>query len=58
MQMSSAAVHSSKTNSLEVFNLELDSHANMLVVGRGTYILAHTGKTADVQAYNPDYESK
>ena len=29
----------------------------MPIVGRGAYIIAHTGKTADVQAYNPDYES-
>ena len=29
----------------------------MPVVGRDAYIIAHTGKTADVQAYNPDYES-
>ena len=27
------------------------------MVGRGAYIIAHTGKTADVQTYNPDYES-
>ena len=29
----------------------------MPVVGRVVYTIAHTGKTADVQAYNPNYES-
>ena len=57
IHVSSAATHSSETDSLDIFNLELDSHANMPVVGRGTYIVAHTGRTADLQAYNPDYES-
>ena len=55
--VSSTAIHSSESKSLEIFNLELDSHANMPVVGRGAYIVAHTSRTADVQAYNPDYES-
>ena len=56
--MSSAAIDSSDPISFEIFNLELDSHANMLLVGRGAYIVAHTGKMVDVQAYNSDYESK
>ena len=30
----------------------------MPVVGSCAYILAHSGKTADVSAYNPDYKSK
>ena len=30
----------------------------MPVVGRGAYIVAHTGKMAEVHAYNPDYGSK
>ena len=35
---------------------ELDSHANMPVVGKNAYVLADTGRTADVSAYTPDYE--
>ena len=55
--MGYAVINGSEDYSLDVSNLELDSHANMPVVGRGTYIVAHTGKTVDVQAYNPVYES-
>ena len=33
---------------------ELDSHANMPVVGRHVYILSKTGKTVDVSAFSPD----
>jgi hypothetical protein len=55
--VSSAAADNSEPSLFEVFNLEHDSRANMPVVGRGAYIIAHTGKTADVQVYNPDYES-
>ena len=36
--------------------VELDSHANMPVVGRNAYIISNTGKTANVNPYNPDYE--
>ena len=56
--VNSAAIHSSETNSLEIYSLELKSHANMPVAGRGAYIVAHSGKTVDVQAYNPHSESK
>ena len=37
--------------------MELDSHANMPVVGKHAYILSDTGRTADVNAYNPQYEA-
>ena len=37
---------------------ELDTHANILVVGSECYIIAHTGKTAKVHPYRPDYEAK
>jgi hypothetical protein len=37
---------------------ELDSHANMPVVGRhGTYIISDTGRIADVNPFTPDYDS-
>ena len=39
----------------EVSRTELDTHANMPVVGRHAYILADTGKTADVNAFSPDH---
>jgi hypothetical protein len=36
---------------------ELDSHANMPVVGRQAFIISDTWRTTDVKAYSPDYES-
>ena len=36
--------------------MELDSHANMPVVGKHAYIIAETGKKADVSPFTPDYK--
>ena len=35
---------------------ELDSHANMPVVGRHSFVLAESGKTIDVNPFTPDYK--
>jgi hypothetical protein len=35
---------------------ELDSHANMVVVGRNCYVIQDTERKADVSAFSPDYE--
>ena len=35
---------------------ELDSHANMTVVGKHAYIIAETGKKVDVSPFTPDYK--
>ena len=35
---------------------ELDSHANMPVVGKHAYIIAETGKMVDVSPFTPDYK--
>ena len=35
---------------------ELDSHANMPVVGKHAYIIAETGKKVDVPPFTPDYK--
>ena len=35
---------------------ELDSHANMPVVGKHAYIIAKTGKKVDVSPFTPDYK--
>ena len=37
--------------------MELDSYANMLVVRQYAYVLSDTGRTADVNAYNSQYEA-
>ena len=57
INVSSGAMDGTEDDTFTEFRLELDSHANMPVVGSGAYILAHSGKTVDVSAYNPDYES-
>ena len=36
--------------------MELDSHANMPVVGKHAYIIAKTGKKVDVSPFMPDYQ--
>lgn len=35
---------------------DLDSHANMPVVGRGAFVLAEHNRTCEVSPYTPDYE--
>ena len=37
-------------------HMELDSHANMLVVGKHAYIIDKTGKKVDVSPFTPDYK--
>jgi hypothetical protein len=44
-------------NDEEDSRTELDSHANMPVVGRHAYIISDTGRVADVSPFTPDYES-
>jgi hypothetical protein len=41
----------------EISRTELDSHANMPVVGRHAYIISDTGRIADVNPFTPDYDS-
>jgi hypothetical protein len=36
---------------------ELDSHANMPVIGRNAYIISDTGMTAGLSPFTPDYSS-
>ena len=36
---------------------ELDSHANMAVVGSESYIIGYTGNTVNVSPFTPDYEA-
>ena len=36
--------------------MELDSHANMPVVGKHAYIIAKTGKKVDLSPFTPDYK--
>ena len=40
-----------------IFRTELDSHANMVVVGRNTAIINDTGRTAEVSPFTPDCSS-
>jgi hypothetical protein len=36
---------------------ELDSHTNMVVVGRHALVLSNTGRTAEVSPFTPDYDA-
>ena len=36
---------------------ELDSHANMAIIGRNAYILNDSGRTAQVSPFTQDYEA-
>jgi hypothetical protein len=36
---------------------DLDSHANMPVVGRNAYIISSSGRFAEVNAFTPDYDA-
>ena len=46
----------SRSENDESSRTELDSHANMGVVGRHAYVLAYVGKDVEVRPYSPDYE--
>ena len=41
----------------EITRTELDSHANMPVVGRNSYVISDTGRIAEVNPFTPDYNS-
>jgi hypothetical protein len=43
---------------VEASRTELDTHANMPVVGCNAYVISKTGKTTEVSAYSPEYEPK
>eukprot|EP00980_Cylindrotheca_fusiformis_P020878 scaffold7890_cov71-Cylindrotheca_fusiformis.AAC.1 len=43
-------------NDSEMSRTDLDSHANMPVLGRNSFILSDAGKTAEVSPFSPDYE--
>ena len=38
-------------------NVELDSHANMVVLGKYCHIIRWTGKNVEVQPFSPDYQA-
>ena len=40
----------------ELSRTELDSHANMPVIGRNAYLLSKLGETVDVAPFTPDYK--
>jgi hypothetical protein len=42
------------SETLNSYKTELDSHANMAVIGRHSIIINDTGKTADVKPFSPD----
>ena len=54
-----STVNEEKNNAIEneESRTELDSHANMPMVGRHAYVISDTGKVADVNPFTPDYNS-
>ena len=53
----SAASEEIRANEMNVeSHMELDSHANMPVVGKHANIIARTGKKVDVSPFTPDYK--
>ena len=48
------AEEASQSDATNDSRTELDSHANMPVVGRNSFIISDTGKIADVKAYSPE----
>ena len=44
-----------KGNDNLISRTDLDTHANMAVVGINAYILSYTGATAEVNAFTPDH---
>ncbi len=57
MSMVSAVDGSEENGMEEDSRTELDSHANMPVVGRNAYIISDTGRLADVNPFTSDYDS-
>ncbi len=56
MSMVSAVDGSEENGMEEDSRTELDSHANMPVVGRNAYVISDTGRIADVNPFTPDYD--
>ena len=44
-------------DTIEVSRTELDSHANMVVVGQNAFIINNTGKTAEVSPFTSSYDA-
>jgi hypothetical protein len=52
-----SALDVSEESMEEPSRTELDSHANIPVVGRNAYNISDTGRVADVNPFTPDYDS-
>jgi hypothetical protein len=57
MMVSSIGFSEEEESKNEQSRTELDSHANMPVVGSNSYVISDTGRIADVNPFTPDYES-
>ena len=52
-----SSVEEGSSNNNKPHRTELDSHANMVVIGKNVTILNETGRYAEVAPFTPDYES-
>lgn len=56
--ISSVDVMDTDEEATVIYRTDLDSHANMPVVGKQALILATSGETCEVSPYSPDYKPK
>ena len=55
--MSSGVIEGLDRDGDELSRTDLDSHANMVVVGKHAAIISDAGRRAEVRPFTPDYES-
>ena len=55
--MAPSTEHEDGNNIIEKSRTDLDSHANVVVLGKHSYIVNYTGKTAKVHPFSPEHEA-
>ena len=55
--VSAIAAMDTETDESPFSQSELDSHANMVVVGSNSCIIEDTGKKADINPFSPDFDA-
>ena len=56
--MCQGIVASTENENITYFErMDLDTHANMVVLGRNCHVVNYSGKTAEVHPFSPEYEA-
>ena len=50
-----ASAENEDSTDLEI--IDLDIHANMVILGRNWYVVTNSGKIAEIHTFSPDYEA-